>query len=56
MWDQIVAEVDKNQDGEISFDEFEEAMRNVLSLRASFYKMPESDNRPTSVNNLSTDV
>ena len=41
MWDKIMDEVDKNRDGEIQFEEFEEAMRSVLNHRASFYKKDE---------------
>ena len=36
VWDEIMGEVDKNNDGVISFDEFESAMKKVLQQRASF--------------------
>ena len=35
VWDEIMNEVDKNQDGEIQFEEFEEAMKIVLQHHAS---------------------
>ena len=44
VWDEIMAEVDKNNDGVISFDEFEQAMKVILVQRASFMehlKMPQ---------------
>ena len=31
-----MAEVDKNQDGEISFEEFETGMKKVIQQRATF--------------------
>lgn len=36
VWDEIMADVDKNQDGEISYAEFEEAMMNILRQRTTF--------------------
>ena len=36
VWDEIMREVDKNDDGVISFDEFEEAMNLVIKQRATF--------------------
>ena len=36
VWDEIMAEVDKNNDGEISYGEFTEAMTAVLQQRATF--------------------
>ena len=30
MWDSLLAEADKNEDGRVSFDEFQEAMANLL--------------------------
>ena len=36
VWDEIMAEVDKNNDGVISFEEFENAMKVVLEQRATF--------------------
>ena len=36
VWDEIMDEVDKNNDGVISFDEFENAMKAVLHNRATF--------------------
>jgi len=35
VWDEIMAEVDKNQDGEISFEEFESGMRKIIQHRAT---------------------
>ena len=36
VWDEIMNEVDKNNDGVISFEEFENAMKVVLGQRATF--------------------
>ena len=36
VWDEIMNEVDKNNDGVISYDEFENAMKVVLMQRATF--------------------
>ena len=36
VWDEIMEEVDKNNDGVISYDEFENAMKVVLQQRATF--------------------
>lgn len=36
VWDEIMAEVDKNNDGEISYEEFETAMKVVVNHRATF--------------------
>ena len=36
VWDEIMSEVDKNNDGQIQFEEFEEAMKTVLKMRATF--------------------
>lgn len=36
VWDEIMGQVDKDQDGLISFDEFTEAMRDVIDRRATF--------------------
>lgn len=36
IWDEIMSEVDKNNDGVISFEEFEEAMTLVVDHRATF--------------------
>ena len=36
VWDEIMAEVDKNQDGEIQFEEFEAAMKIVIQQHANF--------------------
>lgn len=38
VWDEIMSEVDKDNDGVISFEEFESAMNKVLQNRASFMK------------------
>lgn len=36
VWDEIMSQVDRNNDGVISFDEFENAMKVVLNQRATF--------------------
>ena len=41
VWDEIMAEVDKNQDGEISFEEFEEGMKKVISQHAAELSMQQ---------------
>lgn len=38
VWDDIMAEVDKDNDGVISFDEFVDSMRTVVEHRATFAK------------------
>ena len=41
VWDEIMAEVDKNQDGEISFEEFESGMKRVIQQRATELQQQE---------------
>ena len=36
VWNEIMREVDSNNDGQISYDEFKECMYNVISKRATF--------------------
>ena len=36
VWNDIMNEVDKDNDGYISFEEFTESMRNVVDQRATF--------------------
>ena len=36
VWDQIMNEVDKNNDGEISYEEFEDAMMQIINQKTTF--------------------
>jgi len=36
VWDQIMDEVDKNNDGEISYEEFEDAMMQIIKQKTAF--------------------
>jgi len=38
VWSDILKEADTNNDGEIDFNEFENAMKSVLQARATFVK------------------